>query len=536
MSNMRDMANAGPACSAAFLVALEAAVGTGAVMSDSATCTFYANDIFWQPGVVPAAVVLPENRAQAVAAVKVAAKHAIAIVPRGGGMSYTKGYLPESSQTIVIDTRQLNSVMEVNVADRYITVEAGCTWAQVHEALLPTGMNTGYWGPLSGINATVGGALSQNSAFFGSALHGTVAESVLGVTVLLASGEVVTTGSGGRINTKPFTRYAGPDMTGLFLGDTGAFGLKLSATLKLAPAPQHLDYLGFGFKDMTAMALAQVEMSAVQAISEGFGIDRAKALNSASVNKLSDGVKILGSVARSSKGMLQGIKNAVNVATTGANYLADHECSLHLVVEGRTADALSASMAALRAIGNKHGIEIQNAAARVMRSRPFNPVRGMLGADGQRWVPIHAVFALSEAARVVAGSAAYFKSQEAMMKQHGIILSHLTMTVGNEFFLEPAFYWQDEITPLHRKSLGDEVVGPWLSRPANLPAREAVIALRQGVQQVYLGLGGVNWQIGRDYPLQSAMQPETWNLLLALKAALDPEGRMNPGSLGLRAH
>ncbi|MBC7394159.1 MAG: FAD-binding oxidoreductase [Variovorax sp.] len=517
-----------------FLSALCDAVGSAQVLSDSVTCEYYANDIFWQPGIVPMCIVLPQTQAQAVAAVKTAAAHEIAIVPRGGGMSYTKGYLPESTQTIVIDTRKLNKVLEINVPDRYITVEAGCTWAQVHEALRATGMNTGYWGPLSGINATVGGALSQNSAFFGSTLHGTVAASVLGVTVLLASGEVVTTGSGGRVGTKPFTRYAGPDMTGLFLGDTGAFGLKLGATLKLDAAPQHLDYLGFGFEDMKSMALAQAEMSAVQAISEGFGIDRAKALNSASVNKLSDGVKILSSVARSSKGLFQGIKDAVNVATTGANYLADHACSLHLVVEGKTADALTANLAALRAIGKKHGIEIENAAARVMRSRPFNPVRGMLGADGQRWVPIHAVFPMSETARVVEASAAYFESQAAMMKQHGIILSHLTMTVGNEFFLEPAFYWQDEITPLHRQSLGDDVVGPWLDRPANLPAREAVIALRKGVQQVYLELGGVNWQIGRDYPLQQVMQPATWNMLTAIKRALDPKGLMNPGSLGLR--
>ena len=58
-------------------------------------------------------------------------------------------------------------------------------------------MRTGYWGPLSGVNATIGGALSQNSAFFGSALNGTVADSVLGVTVVLANGEIVTTGSGG---------------------------------------------------------------------------------------------------------------------------------------------------------------------------------------------------------------------------------------------------------------------------------------------------------------------------------------------------
>lgn len=534
-ANLRvaDLPGSSPA---ALVAALQDALGADQVLADAASCAYYANDIFWQPGVAPTAIVLPRTRAQAVAAIQVAAAHQAAIVPRGGGMSYTKGYLPESAGAVVVDTRQLNNVIEVNVPDRYITVEAGCTWAQVHQALEGTGMSTGYWGPLSGINATVGGALSQNSAFFGSTLHGTVAESVLGVSVLLADGRLVTTGSGGRVGAKPFTRYAGPDMTGLFLGDTGAFGLKLAATLALGPAAKHVDYLGFGFEDMRSMALAQVEMSAVQAISEGFGIDRAKALNSASVNKLADGLKLLGGVARSSKGgLLQGLKDAVNVATTGAGYLADHACSLHLVIEGQTPAMLESGMAALRSIGRKYGVEIENAAARVMRSNPFNPVRGMLGADGQRWVPIHALFPLSDAERVIDASAAYFDSQKSLIESNGIILSHMTMTVGNQFFMEPAFYWQDEITPLHRQSLGDDVVRPWLGRAANTAAREAVIALRKGIQEVYVGLGGVNWQIGRDYPLQSVMQPESWALLTAVKQALDPEGRMNPGSLGLRA-
>src|SRR5690606_4004160 len=140
-------------------------------------------------------------------------------------MSYTKGYLPERSDSIVVDARNMNRILEVNAADQYITVEAGVTWEQVNEALEGTGLRTGYWGPLSGIRATVGGALSQNSAFFGSALNGTVAESVLGVTVVLAAGRIVTTGSGGRKGTKPFTRFGGPDLTGLFLGDNGAMGV-----------------------------------------------------------------------------------------------------------------------------------------------------------------------------------------------------------------------------------------------------------------------------------------------------------------------
>ena len=233
---------------------------------------------------------------------------------------------------------------------------------------------------------------------------------------------------------------------------------------------------------MRAMALAQVEMSAVRAVSEGFGIDRAKALNSASVNKLS-ATASRSSAASSARrrACCRESRMRSESPPPAPAILADHACSLHLVVEGSSAADLAASMAALRAIGAKHGIEIENAAARVMRSRPFNPVRGMLGADGQRWVPIHAVFPLQRGRAAVAANAAYFKSQEAVMQQHGIILSHLTMTVGNEFFLEPAFYWQDEITPLHRKSLGDDVVGPWLDRPANLPAREAVIALRKGI-------------------------------------------------------
>jgi len=515
------------------VASLVQALGTDVALADDATRNFYANDIFWQPGIPPLAVILPRNRDEAAKAVSIATAAGIAIVPRGGGMSYTKGYLPPNPHSIVVDTRRMDNIIELNTDDMYVTVEAGCTWAKLNEALEDTGLRTGYWGPLSGINATIGGALSQNSAFFGSTNNATVAESVIGVTVLLADGSIVTTGSGGRVGAKPFTREGGPDLTGLFLGDNGAMGLKLSATLRLHVRPKAVGFLSFGFESLEKMASAQVEMARTRAISEGFGIDRTKAEHSASVNKLMDGVKTLGNVVKGGKSLLSGLKDAAAVAAAGTAFLKAHNYTLHLVLEARNEAELAESMRMVREIGSRYGKEIENTVPKVMRSKPFGPTRGMLGKNGERWVPIHAVFPLSSALEVCRANDAYFASRRDFMEKHGIVYSVMSMTVGNEFFLEPAFYWMDEITPLHRKSLGDDVVGPWLDRPANEEARLAVAELRRGTQELYASLGGVSWQVARDYPFKEILQPNTWALLSGIKKAVDPKGLMNPGSLGL---
>lgn len=512
---------------------LRQVLGEDGVLADAASRAYYANDIFWQPGVQPEAIVLPATQQQASEAIRIACEAGLAVVPRGGGMSYSKGYLPAASGAIVVDATRLIRVIEVNAADRYITVEAGCTWADVNAALEGTGLRTAYWGPLSGRKATVGGALSQNSAFFGSTTHGTVGESVIGVTVVLADGTLVTTGSAGRQNTKPFTREGGPDMTGLFIGDNGALGFKVAATLRLMPRPAHVGYLSFGFASIAAMASAQVEMSALDAISEGFGIDRTKVEHSASVNKLMDGVKTLGAVAQAGTSLMGGLKAATQVAAAGTSFLKEHAFTLHLVVEGRSAGALTEAMGAVRAAGRRHGVEIANTVPTVMRATPFGPPRGMLGKDGERWVPIHAIFPMSTATAVCDANDAFFASQADFMREHGILYSVMTMTVGAEFFLEPAFYWLDEITPLHARTLGDDVVKPWMSRPANEKTRHAVVTLRRKTQELYASLGGVSWQAARDYPFREIMKPETYGLLSCLKRAVDPKGLMNPGALGL---
>jgi FAD/FMN-containing dehydrogenase len=68
----------------------------------------------------------------------------------------------------------------------------------------------------SGRYATVGGALSQNSLFYGSAQYGTVADFVVGLEVVVADGSTLHTGSWGRRGSAPFFRYNGPDLPGVF--------------------------------------------------------------------------------------------------------------------------------------------------------------------------------------------------------------------------------------------------------------------------------------------------------------------------------
>ena len=53
------------------------------------------------------------------------------MVPRGGGASYTDGYLPTTPRSILIDTSRLNRILEINAEDMYVTVEPGITWADL---------------------------------------------------------------------------------------------------------------------------------------------------------------------------------------------------------------------------------------------------------------------------------------------------------------------------------------------------------------------------------------------------------------------
>jgi len=207
-------------------------IGSTHVITDETHRKLLSTDLSYIPGEIAEIVIEPANADELGACVAVSYDAGMPVVPRGGGMSYTKGYQPEQPNSLLVDLRRMNKILEINTEDMYVTVQSGVTWKELYEALLDKGVRTPYFGPLSGMYATIGGAISQNSLFLGSGQYNTVAESVIGLKVAMADGSLLQTGSAAHKNGQPFFRHFGPDMTGIFTADTGAFGIKAEATLR----------------------------------------------------------------------------------------------------------------------------------------------------------------------------------------------------------------------------------------------------------------------------------------------------------------
>lgn len=247
-------------------------LGTEGVNDVDARRALFSEDI-WAKGDLADFVISPRTTEQLAEAVAVAHRAKVKLNPRGGGMSYTKGYTPDRKGVAMLDLSQMNDIIEINEADMSVTVQAGVTWMQLYDALKPKGLRTPFWGPLSGISSTIGGGLSQNNAFFGAGTYGPSTDSVTSLTIVLSDGTIVKTGTAASPKGKPFWRQYGPDLTGLFLSDAGALGYKAEATFRLIPLPTHEDHASVEFADASAWTETMAEIGRLGFACELFGFD-----------------------------------------------------------------------------------------------------------------------------------------------------------------------------------------------------------------------------------------------------------------------
>jgi FAD/FMN-containing dehydrogenase len=195
----------------------------------------------------PAIVVRPKNVEEIQAVLKLANEKRIPVVPHSGGLSGGDA-TPTLEGSMLLDLRRMNKIVEVNTDARYIIVEPGVTSAQAwkymqenHPEYRP-GVPDG--APPS---ATIMGDHLDRGFHFLSTKYGPAADAVLGLEVVLPTGEVVRTGAGALPTAKWFYKWMfGPDLTGLFLGAQGTLGVVTKMAVKIYPMPKFRDVMAFG--------------------------------------------------------------------------------------------------------------------------------------------------------------------------------------------------------------------------------------------------------------------------------------------------
>lgn len=509
-----------------LLADLRAALPAGTLLTNEADLAFGANDVY-RTGGLPLAIARPETVAEMQAVVRLCSAAGVAIVPRGGGASYTDGYLHKPGGHVLIDTAGLDSIV-IDEANAVVTVGAGVTWARLKAELDARGLRTPFWGPFSGIAATVGGSASQNTLSHGSTAHGISAQSILSIEVVLASGEVLNTGAAEAM------RFYGPDLTGLFTGDCGTLGIKVALRLPLIDVLPHAETLSFAFDDFAAYHTGVRKAQLARLDDTHFGLDLA--LSQGQIGRhegMGARLKIAAEVLKKAPNKLKGMAQVLNMALAGENPMRSGAYMCHFIVEGFDPQDAAHKARRLRQILSAHGREIANSIPTFVRSMPFAPLTNILGPSGERWVPMHGVFAHQQVLPFHDAFQRLIANWQTRMDKHGIWIGTMFSPVGSSGFLyEVALYWPDARTPYHLSVLEPAQISKLPDYLANPAARAATDELKTAIVALMQDHGAGHFQIGRAYPYQTRLSPPAKALLSAIKQQLDPQGIMNPGALG----
>jgi len=202
----------------------------------------------WHVPGAPDVVVFPVSTEEVSAVVKAAARHGAAVVPFGAGSSL-EGHVNAVAGGVSIDLSRMNRVLRVSADDLDATVEAGVTHRQLNKALANTGLQ--FWVD-PGADATIGGMAATRASGTTAVRYGTMRETVLGLTVVLAEGSVIHTGGRARKSS------AGYDLTRLFVGSEGTLGVITEVIVRLHGLPDGVSAAICGFESMEGAVRAVI--------------------------------------------------------------------------------------------------------------------------------------------------------------------------------------------------------------------------------------------------------------------------------------
>ena len=187
-------------------------------------------------------VVFAETTADVVEALRICREHKMPLIPWGAGTS-VDGNTAALLGGVSLDLSRMNQVLRVSAEDQDCTVQAGVTRDELNSYLRDTGL----FFPIDACPyASIGGMASLRASGTTAIRYGTMREQVLGLTVVLANGEVIKTGGRARKSA------AGYDLTHLFVGAAGTLGVITEVTLRLQGIPETIMAATCAFPDLGA--------------------------------------------------------------------------------------------------------------------------------------------------------------------------------------------------------------------------------------------------------------------------------------------
>src|SRR5215467_773222 len=226
--------------------ALAQIVGAKRVLLRRSELLTYTADALPSYNKQPALAVFPGSRDEVVSVVRELATRHVPFVPRGAGTGLSGGALAEG--VVLIGLNRLTRILSIDPDNATATVEPGVVNAALSRAVAPHGLHYAP-DPSSQAACTIGGNVAENAGGPHCLKYGVTTNHVLGLTVLLPDGEIVTLGN-------PTGETEGYDLVGTFVGSEGCFGIALDITVRLSRNPEAIRTLLADFLSLDAAAHA----------------------------------------------------------------------------------------------------------------------------------------------------------------------------------------------------------------------------------------------------------------------------------------
>jgi glycolate oxidase subunit GlcD len=219
---------------------LAALVGPGGVIAEPGSLLVYESDGLTATRSRPRMVVLPEDTAQTAAVIGVLAEAGIPFVARGAGTGLSGGAVALEG-AVVISLARMRRIIQLDAANRVARVQPGVVNVELSAAAAPHGL---YYAPdpSSQTVCTIGGNVAENAGGPHCLKYGVTAHHVVGLTVVLSTGEIVELGAHGA--------GCGLDLVGVFVGSEGTFGIATEIVVRLVPIPEAVETLLALFDDV----------------------------------------------------------------------------------------------------------------------------------------------------------------------------------------------------------------------------------------------------------------------------------------------